>query len=178
MNSWPEPLSAAAKLIVSRPPPNAFQRPLSLVHWFFARPRKRGYRDESGRFPGCQQRCIRAVCGANTKPGRQDGRNLVGKAEEGAEIMSEMVGRKPKTVPLDSQDEKLLQEMAGQRVTGRRHKHEVQSSSGRCRGERLCQVGSRRSGTSVASIRRACRRYQSEGIAGLVAERQRRGKPA
>lgn len=85
-------------------------------------------------------------------------------------------GRKPVPVLLDADNERLLREVAtnsfwsGSQI--RRAEAVLGMAEGLPQGQIAGQIG-----FSVASIRRACRRFQAEGIAGLLTERQRTGRP-
>jgi hypothetical protein len=85
-------------------------------------------------------------------------------------------GRKPVPVLLDADDERLLREFAASPVWSLSQTRRAEAVLGMSAGMRQGHVAGE-IGYSVASIRRACRRYAKEGIAGLLTERQRPGRP-
>ena len=96
---------------------------------------------------------------------------------EGLTMNTDLIGgRKPLPVPLDQEDEKLLREVVASSFWSPSQHRRARAVLGVARGGRLCQLTSE-IGYSESSIRRACRRFRSEGLAGLLTERQRPGRP-
>lgn len=85
-------------------------------------------------------------------------------------------GRKPVPVLLDAQDAKLLREVAASPVWSKSQTRRAEAVLGMAAGMPQGEVASQ-IGYSVASIRRACLRFQKEGISGLLSEKQRPGRP-
>lgn len=85
-------------------------------------------------------------------------------------------GRKPKNVPLDIEDERLLREIVASCFWSPSQTRRAEAVLGVARGNRLCQLAGQ-IGYSVASIRRACRRFEREGVVGLLTEKQCTGQP-
>jgi hypothetical protein len=84
--------------------------------------------------------------------------------------------RKPFPLLLDPEDAKLLRELASNPVWSKSQTLRAEAVLGIAAGLHQGQLAAE-IGYSPASIRRACRRYASEGVAGLIAEKQRPGRP-
>lgn len=90
---------------------------------------------------------------------------------------TEMInGRKPLPVPLDKVDEKLLREVVASPIWSPSQIRRAEAVLGIAAGGQQCQLAEQ-IGFSVASIRRVCRQFQKDGMAGLLTERQRTGRP-
>ena len=85
-------------------------------------------------------------------------------------------GRKPLPVPLDENDEKLLREVVACTYWSPSQIRRAEAVLGVAQGGRLCQLAGQ-IGYSPASIRRACRSFQREGVMGLITEKMRPGRP-
>jgi transposase len=72
-------------------------------------------------------------------------------------------GRKPIPVLLDAQDAKLLREVAASSYWSKSQTRRAEAVLGVAGGRQPCQLASD-IGYSEASIRRACQRFQKEGI--------------
>lgn len=72
-------------------------------------------------------------------------------------------GRKPLPVPLDQDDEELLREVVASSFWSPSQHRRARAVLGVARGGRLCQLADQ-IGYSPSSIRRACRRFQAEGL--------------
>src|SRR5262245_57812821 len=85
-------------------------------------------------------------------------------------------GRRPVPVLLDATDEKLLREVAASPAWNLSQTRRAAAVLGIATGLRQGQLAGE-IGYSAASIRRSCRRFQMDGVAGLLAQRQRTGRP-
>src|ERR1700679_1201205 len=90
--------------------------------------------------------------------------------------VNDIGGMKPHPVLVDEADEKLLREIIASPWWSRFHTRRAEAVLAVARGGRLCQL-TKELGYSVASIRRACRKFQKEGVAGLLTQRPRTGRP-
>lgn len=85
-------------------------------------------------------------------------------------------GRKPVPVLLDGDNERLLREVASSSFWSGSQTRRAEAVLGMAAGMPQGQIAGQ-IGFSVASIRRACRRFAQEGVSGLLSERQRTGRP-
>ncbi|OAI48643.1 hypothetical protein AYO44_06685 [Planctomycetaceae bacterium SCGC AG-212-F19] len=87
-----------------------------------------------------------------------------------------VTGRKPNPVVLHEDDERLLQGIAASTCWEPCQVRNAKVVLAMAKGERVKNVAWEL-GFSVAGVRRVCRRFQREGVSGLLTVRQRTGRP-
>lgn len=88
----------------------------------------------------------------------------------------QMTGRKPKPVILHQEDERLLEEIAASTYWRPWQVRNARVVLAMASGGRVKNVA-QQLGFSVASVRRVVRRFQREGMGGILTVRQRTGRP-